>query len=693
MKRIAVLAFELAIVVISIIAADILQRHVEIIPDFIVHLPDVDYAREDVFTVVKYSVVIYTVLILIGQLSLRPWKFADAGRTVDEIFVFAAAFAVSSLTIFVTTTVSFDPQLMAGIGVISIGIIVVTHVAAILTEESSRLFPTFFSALWKRLLSVPGILVILLALSPGVLAVLFTTNRDIANLITEIRISMTGSDELPWQFVNAAPDHSFTQPIALQFAPNDEGTLYVLQRGGQLFSVPWGEPGGKVLLLDISERIGDIEVENGALGFDFHPGYSFDNRYLYLYYTSVHNGVQANYLSRFDLEEESPDARMKSELVLINWNRNNSGFHNGGSVEFGPDGFLYVAIGDMTDEESMQRFNRELVSGVFRIDVDMEGGDVSHPIINQPVTGQTANYYIPSDNPLVGSGNLEEYWAWGLRNPFRISFDPETGEIWAGDVGTTIWEEVNLVQRGGNYQYPYIEGREATGLPVPGEIVGPEVGPLYTYRHTAYDRAVIGGVVYRGDKYSQLDGQYVFGDNYSGKVFLMPANAEQVDTVETIARAPQYAQRGMTSFIQTPGGDILLTTMGSMSEATGLVLSLVPAGTGEEAVLVTEDANQEISQEAVAEIFRTNCTRCHGESGAGDGPDAEHLGVPLPDFGGAEFQSERDDDSLRTVIADGGLAAELSPLMPPFGLVLSDSELNAMVEYVRSLERSPSNQP
>jgi glucose/arabinose dehydrogenase len=201
----------------------------------------------------------------------------------------------------------------------------------------------------------------------------------------------------------------------------------------------------------------------------------------------------------------------------------------------------------MLDPDTPQNVTATLASGVLRIDVDRKGHGVSHPIPRRPGSGATRGYFVPDDNPFVGRADtLEEYWAVGLRNPFRISFDPETGALWAGDVGSAEWEEVNLLLAGRNYQYPFIEGREETGRPRSGASIGTEAGPIFTYRHTAYDRAVVGGIVYRGTRHPGLRGQYLFADNYSGKVFSIPATGEPVDAVELLAQADQVAQRGIT---------------------------------------------------------------------------------------------------------------------------------------------------
>ncbi len=312
MRRLVILTVELMVVVISIYSADYIQNYIEIIPDWLIHLPDVSYSRDDFHTVLKYVLITYAVLILIGQSILKPLDFKSAKRTVDEIFLFAVAFAISSMTIFVTTNVSFDPQLMVGIALCSTVLMVLLHFVLRFTKSLLCNLNSFGAALFQRLFSLPGILILIMALSPGILAKLFVSSRDIANAVTQIRIYMTEQDELPWKFVNALPQFQFTQPIALQFAPLDNKTLYILQRGGQLYSAPWNGEGKKQLLLDISDKVGYVEMENGALGFDFHPEYGKTNYFVYLYYTAVHGDIQKNYLARYDLSKSTITERKTS---------------------------------------------------------------------------------------------------------------------------------------------------------------------------------------------------------------------------------------------------------------------------------------------------------------------------------------------------------------------------------------------
>lgn len=696
MYRIVILVAELALVAIAVFAADLLQRQIEFIPGWLVHLPQVDYGPTDFWITFTYFLVGHLLVFTVAQVMVGPWRPSESRRSVDELFALAAGFALSALTLFITSSVAFDPQFVVGIAVCSALLVLTVHlVAAVRTNGAVQAIRASAFALLRRTFSVPGVLILAFAVSPGILAKLFVSDRDIANAITQVRIYMAdlGAEDAQWSTRNALNGRTFLQPIQVRFPPHRPDRLYVLERGGRLHRMPWRAPGESALVLDIAHRVGVVEVENGALGFDFHPAFgspdSADRGSIFLYYTDVRDGRQVNRLSKFDLNAPEPAA---TEQPLIVWDRNASGFHNGGEVRFGPDGFLYLGIGEMSDGDSHQAIDHNLAGGVLRIDADRQGGDTSHPPPRQPADGTTRGYYIPSDNPFVGQETvLEEFWALGLRNPFRMSFDSATGRLWAGEVGSTVWEEVNLLEAGGNYQFPFIEGYEATGEARPEVVKGREQPPVHTYRHTSFDRAVIGGVVYRGERFPELQGLYVFGDNYSGKIFAFPATGERIEEAPVLGQVNQYAQRGLTSFTETPDGEILITTLGQADRATGEVLQLVRGASEEgEAAAAPPDQQGAVTMAAALTLYRTNCSRCHGENGMGDAPDAAAMDVPMPDFTSAAFQDQRTDAQLRGVIVDGGAPHGLSAMMPPWGRVLSDAEVDAMVRVVRDFGQTSS---
>ncbi len=704
MRKVISLIAELLIVTAAVFIADYWQQHANVIPRSLIHLPQVDYTVPEFWQILKIFLGIHLVAIVLMQLKAGAWMMSNTKRSINELFLLIATYSISALTVFLATTINFDPDLMAGIGICTVAIVLLIHIISALVKGTSfgSLMAALATALFKRLFSVVGLLVLLLALSPAVMAYFFTKDRDFANIVTQMRINISGffSADLNYSLVFATGDYRFHQPMLARMAPNDNSTLYVLERSGRILKLPYPYSASTPpeVVMNLQDKVGYVEVENGALGFTFHPEFgktdSSNSGFLYIYYTDVRDDKQVNRISRFNLGAESTADIIQSETPLLTLNRESNGFHNGGSVEFGPDGFLYIALGEgiHLKERSQAKTLRQ---GIIRVDVDMQGGETSHPIRKNPINGKSENYYIPNDNPFVGHNDIrEEYWAIGLRNPFRISFDQETSELWVGDVGSTKWEEVNRIEKGHNYQFPYAEGFEVNTAKRPASLIGQEAVPIYTYLHTAYDRAVIGGIVYRNGDLSDLTGKYIFADNYSSKLFVMSTDQPRVKSVQEIARASQYAQRGVSSVSQLTNGDVLITTLGRASAATGEVLKL----TDKEPVKNTPQVSAEepvlVSATDAKEIFVTNCSRCHGESGQANGPDSQLLGVNIADFSTAEFQTRRSDDELLKIISNGGGAAGLSPLMPPWKGILDEQEINALIGHIRGLagtETQPQN--
>ena len=336
-----------------------------------------------------------------------------------------------------------------------------------------------------------------------------------------------------WSITPAFPNLYFTNLLGVLPVPGTS-LLCAWEREGRVWTfVNNSNTSAKTLVLNISNQCQGWD-DSGLLGLAFHPGF-VTNNYMYLYYTWVTPGtvvgspttrppeqVIGKYhdrLSRFTVTNGVSDP--SSELVLVD-QTGDSVWHNGGGMFFHPtNGFLYWTDGD--DERSpTQIITNKLFSGVFRIDVDMRGGAISHPIPRQPVLGATANYFIPNDNPFVGQANvLEEFFCLGLRSPHRMTIDPPTGRIYIGDVGAGSREEIsrfNTGESGLNFQWSVIEGLN-------GDLTPPYVGtnwrPILDYTH-AEGQAVIGGYVYRGSEFAaELGGRYIFGDNVARTIWIM----------------------------------------------------------------------------------------------------------------------------------------------------------------------------
>ena len=302
--------------------------------------------------------------------------------------------------------------------------------------------------------------------------------------------------EAPTNFVQAGNDRILVT--------DQEGVIWVFEEehlGAEHVFVP--EP------LDIRGRVNSRGWEEGLLGLALSPK---NERHLYLYYSAAN--PRRSVVSRFNYNRAvSPD----SELVILEVPQPYAN-HNGGQIAFGPDGYLYIGLGDGGSAGDPQRNGQDtstLLGTILRI-------DVSEATTEQP-------YAIPPDNPFAGSGGRPEIWAYGLRNPWRFSFDRETGELWAGDVGQNRWEEIDIIERGGNYGWNAMEGnhcfRPQSGCESEGFIP-----PVWEYPLEDDACSVIGGYVYRGAAISWLAGVYVYGDFCTGQVFgLRYADGEVVE--------------------------------------------------------------------------------------------------------------------------------------------------------------------
>ncbi|PKF56750.1 hypothetical protein CW748_09330 [Alteromonadales bacterium alter-6D02] len=633
----------------------------------------------------------YFIQISLSLLHLRSHAFASTARFATEYIYYLWAYTTASLYIFIATTINYDAQLVAAIGLFS----TILYALSLLSWQIIWLQQPFFKtltqaiiSLFKRFATLSGILALAYFITPLLLGKAFTSDRDVANKITQWRIWFNPVDSTPWGFKNVVPQFKFHQPVIAKPANPFNNTLYVLERFGGVYKVAIEHTKQPEKILDISSLLGEVEIENGAVGLAFNPlDVTSDNQptRAYLYYTDTRSAnTQFNRLSVFDLTLSTQDERLASEKIILQLERVNDGFHNGGSVEFGPDGYLYLGLGEGVHPKKILSLADTLRSGVIRIDVNQQSSNIELAT-EQPNHIIAQHYRIPVDNPFIGNSKVrDEYWAVGLRNPFRFSFDSTTSQLWLGDVGSTVWEEINRIEKGMHYQFPHVEGlphadseRNNLGLV--------EQKPFYTYQHTAYDRAVIGGVIYRGQQLKTLVGQYIFADNYSAKMFSLDPNNQQSE-VRFIARANQYAQRGISSVTQLNNGEILITTLGAASEPSGQVLQLVPI----EQANVIEDTPDDTppagyDEKIVASLFAVNCARCHGVKGDGDGPDAKALGVPLPDFTSPLYHFKTSAEDIELIINKGGPAVGKSPLMPPWGGFLKPHEVEYLAIYIQSL--------
>lgn len=300
--------------------------------------------------------------------------------------------------------------------------------------------------------------------------------------------------------------------LELTYAKGDSNRLFVLDQRGWIFTFenkPDVEQSN--LFLDIHEKVNrwfDAGAnEQGLLGLALHPKFK-DNGELFVSYTKRENNHSI--ISRFRVAKDNPNkANPESEEILLDVDQPYQN-HNGGSIEFGPDGFLYIGFGDgghRNDPNANGQNRAQLLGSIIRIDVDTKSNGLP--------------YGIPADNPMIKiKGARPEIFAHGLRNPWRISFDKKTGRLWCGDVGQELFEEVNVITKGGNYGWSSREGTHPFGNRPSVDGVSTPIDPVWEYDHTA-GKSITGGRVYNSDRVPQLKGKYIYADYVSGSVWAL----------------------------------------------------------------------------------------------------------------------------------------------------------------------------
>ncbi|MCU1305996.1 MAG: hypothetical protein JWN45_691 [Acidobacteriaceae bacterium] len=295
-------------------------------------------------------------------------------------------------------------------------------------------------------------------------------------------------------------------PVDLQQAKDGSGRLFAVEKAGVIRIIQNGAI-QDAPFLDISSKVDSEPGEMGLLGLAFHPKYT-QNRRFFVHYDRDVNGQIQSVIAEYTVSAANANtADPGSERILLTVNQPFDN-HKGGQLAFGPDGFLYISLGDGGSEgdplgngQSLQT----LLGKILRINVD--------------ATGPGTQYPVPPDNPFVSSNALPEIWAFGLRNPWRISFDRSTGRLFAGDVGGDRFEEVDIIQRGLNYGWNIMEGAHCLNPPSGCNMSGLTL-PIAEYDHSEGD-AIIGGYVYAGSAIPALRQAYIFGDLSSGKIWIL----------------------------------------------------------------------------------------------------------------------------------------------------------------------------
>ena len=329
------------------------------------------------------------------------------------------------------------------------------------------------------------------------------------------------------------------QPVLATHAGDGSGRLFIVEKGGTILTL--GEDGAQPQpFLDITGRVGSSSSEQGLLGLAFDPDFAATGRF-FVYYTD-RNGDTV--ISRFQASDDRATGDPGSEVVLLTQDQP-AGNHNGGMLAFGPDGYLYAGLGDGGGAGD-------------RYDNGQNLGTILGTIIRLDVSGDQA--VVPVDNPLVSQDSARpEIWAYGLRNPWRFSFDRATGDLWIADVGQNQWEEINFQPAGDpggeNYGWPITEGTHCYGSDT-CDTAGLTM-PVAEYEHGP-GCSVSGGYVYRGAQQPAMQGIYFYGDYCSGQIWGLAAGADgQWQDAQLLDSDAQ-----ISAFGETESGELLVVDYG-----------------------------------------------------------------------------------------------------------------------------------
>jgi len=363
---------------------------------------------------------------------------------------------------------------------------------------------------------------------------------------TSSQLVGTGSPPLPYQVVEAFPGLVTEKAVDLDCYPEQNGDHWILtELGGRLWVFSESNPAGRKLVLENADASAPGKGPQGRRLYssEFDPAFP-DKPWIYLSSNKRVEGKGTNRIARFALSQlDPPVIDPDSEVILLEWT---STGHDGCDLKFGPDGMLYASTGDGEppgDPGNVGQTVDNLLGSMLRI-------DVSDPKPDQP-------YRVPEDNPFIDKAPVPpEVWAYGFRNPWRMTFHPDSGELFLGDNGDENWELVRRVTAGTNHGWSAFEGSYPFRLSTPlAEPVTTLTVPVYEHPHTEM-RSVIGGVFYRGDQFPELRDRYVYGCYFTRKVWAFDWDGEKATNPRRIANAVNQ----IVSFAEDDAGEILIVT-------------------------------------------------------------------------------------------------------------------------------------
>ncbi|MCL4788884.1 MAG: PQQ-dependent sugar dehydrogenase [Verrucomicrobia bacterium] len=410
--------------------------------------------------------------------------------------------------------------------------------------------------------------------------------------------TLTNLPAQPPQFgytvTNAFPGLPLSQPVCITSPPGETNRLFILEKGGNIVVITNLASPNRTVFMNLTVV---TDSESGLLGLAFHPNYAV-NGYFYVFssrsLTTSQGAGLHQCISRFQVSPTNPDQGLPATEQFLIRQRHTAANHNGGDLHFGPDGYLYASLGDEGPQYNGAGhagiITNRFFSAILRLDVDKRPGNLPP----NPHPANSTNYFIPADNPYIGLTQFNgapvnpadirtEFYSIGYRNPWRMSFDPATGFLYVADVGQDLYEEVSVITNGAHAGWPYYEGNLLARSLYPSRpllYTNPPPGltfPIQAYSHgsgASQGNSVSGGIVYRGDRISQLYGAYVFGDYTSGNIWFLRYNGTNTVPFQRIAGAS-----GPVAFGADPrNGDVLIAQINN-SQIGRLVYSASSSGT------------------------------------------------------------------------------------------------------------------